>query len=619
MKSFGDLRIRHQINIIVCVAAALLVMTMGAVYVAFDAIMTRMAAERFHDLAERSGFNAQAIRRSIDATDRTYAFIMEQSGYPDFSEGNLDMNRIVADAYASMSAISEDLRGVMLVSAMSADKGEDIVYFYASPDAAAKTVMTGLVQKYGLNNGERPNAFFTDALQGEVVETLYFAHISPIFSKVDKLKPGGYIVSLFDYTSVQDILRALAGTDARNTGVLLERGNILTTTKTITSSEKILLEQLFMKNQNDLTRLYRPFESVKFRNKGVIALSATVPGSDWTMGVLVSRAVIKAPILSLVWIGLIILVLGAGILAIASVATINAITRPVERMAKAMKSVENTHEYKEIAITVNNEVGMMATHINDMVHKLEQADLRAHDAEHMLYQADLARMKAEQRLYETDLAKTRAELSYYQSQINPHFLYNTLESIRSMAVVYGAEEISTLAVATAGIFRYAVRAEGAVSLQDEMTCVEEYMTILQLRFPDRYRLTLRVPDNMLRNPMVRMLLQPIVENSFKHGFARKSRNGVVHIAAKLVDGGYDVHVTDNGSGISSEILSETQARFSGNLELLSEDGDTRPHKDTNVGLENIHRRLQLTFGQESGLTVESREGFWTRVTIRIRG
>lgn len=601
MKTFGDFRIRNQINLIVCVAAALLVLTMGAVYVTFDAVMTRVAIDRFYDLAERSGKSVRSTLRSIEANDQNYAFILEKSGYPDFTGTAVDMARYVADSYVSMSAISDDMKGVILISG-----NENPVS--AGVDANAMAVLEKLARQPDLENLAVVRSYFTKAMQGADPNLLYFAHVTPIMAGSGEGRAEGYLISLFDYTTVRDVLDTLAGGDVRNLGLVLEGDRVLVATSSLTTEERQQMVAIFSGGGEPVGAAKDTRRYVKYRNKSSLVLSAQVPETDWTMAVLVSRVVIKAPILLTVWVGLGILLVGVSILAVASVATIRAITRPVEGIVKSMEAVGSSRDYHEIASPVNNEVGMMATHINNMVHKLEEADRRTHDAE--------------KRLYEMDLTRMRTELSYYQSQINPHFLYNTLESIRSMAMVYDAEEIGALAVATAGIFRYAVRSDQGVKLRDELTCAKEYMTIMQIRFPGRYLLALRVPEECLEIPLYRMLLQPIVENCFKHGFAGKSGSGRIHIGVDLQSDGCRIAITDNGIGISPSELENLRTRLTENTDtptFLKElpNGKGEIPSGARVGLLNIHRRLQLGYGGAYGLKVDSREGFWTRITLLV--
>jgi len=677
VKRFQDLRIRHQMNIIVCIAAALLVFTMGAVYIAFDSIMTRMAAERFHDLAERSGVSVRTLLKSIESNNSNYAYVLELTGFPEVTYSGPDMQRTVADAYSSILSVTDDLPGIVIVTIpdLLSQESFDNQVFYAGVNADAKEILNRIIDDLELLTGNRLTSFFTEPFQSRDTGDFYVAYVSPVIHE-KSTHASGYLVSLFNYNLVQDNLHSLAGSDKRNFGLLYENHHLLVSTQTLSADETGELEELFANNESMQASANQPVPkqwiNTKFRDKNTIALFAAVPNTNWTLGLLVARDVIKAPIISLAWIGLGILLLGAGILAVASVATIGAITKPVEGIVKAMKIIDNSHNYKEIAIPANNEVGIMALHINEMIHKLELADNRTHSAERRLYKADLARV--------------RAELSYYQSQINPHFLYNTLESIRSMAVVYGAEEISSLAVATAGIFRYSVRTEGEITLRDEITCVEEYMTIMQLRFPNRYVLKLDIPENIMKISLLRMVLQPVVENCFKHGFITSKKTGIIRISASEEAKGHQISIVDNGKGLSLEKIRELQIELrnvslsdnledqpgdvirsiepldsivdndaedhsagreenqkqedhgagkeenqkqedhsAGKEEGQKQEGDhikenvniNKPNTATRVGLVNIHRRLQLVYGKEFGIKVESREGYWTKVTLYV--
>ena len=590
---FGDLRIRNQINLIVCVAAALLVLTMGAVYVAFDALMTRQAVDRFNDLATQGGGSLRDTLRGIDANARTYAHILEIAGYPDFMGLDTETETYLANAYAAIHNLSDDMKGVALVPASG-------VPSVAGADAEAEAAHADLVGQPAFLTGQPARAAFLGISGQDAAGWPYFAHAAPILAKDGKGRPAGWLVTLFGSGSIRTILDTLTNGDARMTGMLVVDGGIRLATSTMTEAEQAFLAGSL--GAVDGVGISNPqahtVSDIRFRRAPSLLLRADVPDTGWRLGVVVPRAVIKAPILSLAWIGFAILAAGAGILAAASIATIRAITRPVEAMAADMAEIGTPGTARALTVSVHNEVGMMATHINGLIRRLEEADRRAHETERRLDQAELARV--------------RSELSYYQSQINPHFLYNTLESIRSMALVYEAEEIAQMAVATATIFRYAVRNEAMTDLGEEIACVREYVTVMQLRFPGRYGLSVRVEDGLERRSVPRMLLQPLVENAFRHGFAHRKGSGRLHIAASRCDDGWQVMVCDNGTGIAPSALDAVRRRLAG-------DTDDGVASGSRVGLINIHRRLQLGSGGRYGLSIDSREGCWTRVTLHLPG
>ena len=644
---FGDLRIRNQINLIVCIAAALLVLTMGAVYLAFDALMTRQAAERFDDLAAQGGGSLRDTLRGIDANARTYAHILEIAGFPDFAGLDAETGTYLANAYAAIHNLSDDMQGVALVTA----SGRTAV---AGADAAAEAALQALAGKPGFLAEKPARAAFLGIAGQDASGRPYFAHAAPILAPGGEGRIAGWLVTLIGSGAIRETLDALTGGDPRMTGMLMVDGSVRLSTTPLLENEQVLLAAaLDMAGSADggvagaggeatpdkAGAGGRASADIRFRRAPALLLRADVPGTGWRLGLVVPRAIIKEPILSLAWIGFAILAAGAAVLAAASVATIRAITRPVEGMAAAMAEVGKPGAAREITVSGHNEVGVMATHINGLIRRLDEADRRTREAE--------------RRLDRTELARVRSELSYYQSQINPHFLYNTLESIRSMALVYDAEEIARLAVATASIFRYAVRDEAETVLGEEIACVREYVTVMQLRFPGRYGLSVRVAEGLERQSMPRMLLQPLVENAFRHGFARRSGPGRIHIAASCRDGICRVVVCDNGAGIPADRLEALRRQLAEAAQAIGasdaaprgvmddESGPElaaqhpvgaaafgKPHTagvsaatesqaGTGIGLLNIQRRLLLRHGAAFGLSIDSREGRWTRVEMRM--
>ncbi len=636
---FGDLRIRNQINLIVCVAAALLVMTMGAVYIAFDAIMTRQAAERFDDLAAQGGNSLRDTLRGIDANARTYAHILEIAGFPDFGGLEAETGTYLANAYAAIHNLSDDMQGVALVPV----SGSAAV---AGADAGAEAVLQTLVGQPGFLAGMPARTLFLGIAGQDGAGRPYFAHAAPILAAGGNGRISGWFVTLIGSETIRGILDALTGGDARMIGVLSVAGAVRLATSPLLEAERSMLSSALADADETITGMdsgtgagaagpadaVRAAVDIRFRRAPSLLLHADVPDTGWRLGLLVPRAVIKQPILSMAWIGFAILAAGASVLAAASIATIRAITRPVEGMAAAMAEIGKPGAARELTISVHNEVGVMSTHINGLIRRLDAADRHARETE--------------RRLDRTELARVRSELSYYQNQINPHFLYNTLESMRSMALVYGAEEIAQLAVATASIFRYAVRDEAETVLGEEIDCAREYVTVMQLRFPGRFGLSVRVAEGLERQTMPRMLLQPLVENVFRHGFARRNGPGRIHLAAARCGGACRVTVTDNGAGIPPETLARLRRQLADAARALQvpDNGLSEPGREmpapaqdpasaaadgdagdaasapgsgagTHIGLLNIHRRLLLRHGAQYGLSVDSREGRWTRVEM----
>ena len=206
----------------------------------------------------------------------------------------------------------------------------------------------------------------------------------------------------------------------------------------------------------------------------------------------------------------------------------------------------------------------------------------------------------------------QAELTALQSQINPHFLCNTLESIRGQALVDGNREIAKMMEALASFFRYSISRRGNfVTLRDELDNIKNYMMIQSYRFNNRFSLEIIIEedDEKAYDYLIpRLILQPVVENSIYHGLEVLPEGGKVVIEVTLTENILILTVSDNGKGMDPKTLSELNARIrSANMET---GGD-----GTGIALPNIHKRIQLLFGEEYGVNIYSTLNQGTDVEI----
>lgn len=210
-------------------------------------------------------------------------------------------------------------------------------------------------------------------------------------------------------------------------------------------------------------------------------------------------------------------------------------------------------------------------------------------------------------LYEAEVLRQSAELDMLRSQINPHFLYNTLELIRAMAIKGDVEHVSLVTSAMGRIYRYTAKGEPFVPLSQEIEIVRSYVSIQQARFGDRITTLYNIPVSAARVPVPKMLLQPLVENAFIHGLEPQAAKGVLYIDARTENGVLRITVRDNGRGIPPERLAELRCR------LAASCYDASQH----LGLININARLRLQYGDAWGLQLASEPGDGTCVTVCI--
>ena len=209
--------------------------------------------------------------------------------------------------------------------------------------------------------------------------------------------------------------------------------------------------------------------------------------------------------------------------------------------------------------------------------------------------------------YEKDLAATRLELQMLRLQINPHFLYNTLESIHSVAYLEGNREVGEMAVLLARILRYGVSAPGGpVTLRDEANNLADYICLQELRYRGTVSFLVSIDPGVLTCACPRMILQPVVENALYHGVSSLERGGMVQVLGYREEERLVLRVSDNGQGMEPERAA-----------LLNDYINGRNKAFRSIGLKNVNRRIRLSYGEEFGVQIQSVLGRGTMITVTL--
>ncbi|MCK8487973.1 sensor histidine kinase [Paenibacillus sp. MBLB2552] len=274
----------------------------------------------------------------------------------------------------------------------------------------------------------------------------------------------------------------------------------------------------------------------------------------------------------------------------------SSIIKPVRQLQRLMKRVELGDFTKTASVTSKDELGLLTHGFNKMVRNLSE----------LLEQIYISRLKET----EMTLQQKEMELKVLHAQINPHFLYNALETIRGMALEQSMDDISDMASALARMLRYNLRNPSpCVCLEDELEICETYLRIQKFRFEDRLDYEFAVPAQLLDQPMPKFSLQPLVENCIVHGFERGGGICSIRISARMDPAGaWFIVVEDTGSGMSEERLAWIRGR------LREDDAE---HDGEHIGLLNVHRRIVRLFGDDFGMSIQSVPGDGTCVTLRL--
>ncbi|MEF2966425.1 sensor histidine kinase [Paenibacillus sp. M1] len=265
-----------------------------------------------------------------------------------------------------------------------------------------------------------------------------------------------------------------------------------------------------------------------------------------------------------------------------------ALTKPLKRTVQLMKQVQRGKLDVQVSVKYNDEIGMLGSHFNRMIGRIQ----------------DLL-----QEVYETEKSKQKADMLALQNQINPHFIYNTLESIRMLAELNDDDRVAELTYLLGLLLRYSItRSDEIVTVERELAHVENYLQLLQIRFPGKIGYRILVPETYYPLPIIKLIFQPIVENAIFHGLEKQTESGNITIEAwnERDDVIFSIH--DNGVGMDEETLAS--------LNMSLKDGKTDKF---GIGLRNVNERVRLHYGENSGLTVGSEPGEGTTVVLRISG
>jgi len=312
---------------------------------------------------------------------------------------------------------------------------------------------------------------------------------------------------------------------------------------------------------------------------------ATVNRSEWKLMRVLSAEELLRPIQAMRNRSLLITFASLGLFFLVTLGIASAITQPLRRLQTLMRQVEEGDLAVRWPEAGYDEVGQLGRGFNRMMTETQNL---------------VTRLADEQR------RKNEARLAALQAQINPHFLFNTLSTIRWMATISQAPNVAQLISALARLLQVSMNRDGDfMTVADEVDCAEKYITIQQARYNGSFAVSVEVEPAVQQCQTLRLVLQPLVENAIIHGLAGLPEPGTLAVRARAVDDRLLLEVADTGTGMSAE-----------QVELLLQARDNQARaRFSGIGLANVHERLRLHFGPSYGLQIESQEGRGTVVRV----
>lgn len=265
------------------------------------------------------------------------------------------------------------------------------------------------------------------------------------------------------------------------------------------------------------------------------------------------------------------------------------ITAPVKKLDRAVKELEAGKQQVDFDVGGPYEVEHLSHSVRSMVSTLR----------HLM--DDIVRQEEEKR---------RSELDVLQSQINPHFLYNTLDSVVWMTENGRTDEATVMLTALARFFRISLsRGSNIIPIADELEHARHYLTIQKMRYKNKFSATIETRDGVEKLYTIKLIVQPILENAIYHGMAYADGDGEITILARRDGDDVLIDVTDNGPGMPEEVVE--------GLLDPRERGAAPSKGGSGIGFRNVHQRIRLTFGEPYGLTIRSEPDDGTTVRIRL--
>ena len=259
------------------------------------------------------------------------------------------------------------------------------------------------------------------------------------------------------------------------------------------------------------------------------------------------------------------------------------LTRPLELLMNTIQKIGNGNVQLRAKIVKEDEIGELAQQFNEMLDQMEEL---------------------KQKEYQTKQLLNRAEYKALQAQVNPHFLYNTLDTMASIAEIRNCPEVSHMSQSLALIFRYSLNMKDPFStVENEIVHLKNYIYVMDMRMHDNIQYTFDVDEMTLKSNLPRLSLQPIVENAINHGLRNKRGKKKIGIQIKREQMDLVICIEDNGIGLDTSAINESLRK--NELDFVE--------KGNSIGLHNINARLKMLYGNQYGMHLESMLGEGTKV------
>lgn len=322
-----------------------------------------------------------------------------------------------------------------------------------------------------------------------------------------------------------------------------------------------------------------------------LTFEKNIKGTNWSLQMMVPRETVYSDLYflrdMLIGLGLV----SVFVFAIISYYLANLISSPIKGLTRIIKGSKHGTPKENPVQYFNREVNLLNLTYNQMVRQIN----------HLI-----------KSVYEKELVKSQSELQALHSQLNPHFLFNTLDAIYWDHIRKGEKELAGSIIGLADLFRYTIYSSGEngmVTIMEELDQVKRYGDLMKMRWQERLQLSIQCDQQLYNSQIPKLVIQPLVENAIVHGIEPLENGGIVSVVVRRQQNKVEVIVSDNGVGIATEELRHIQMQMMQDRNFVTE--------SQGIGLFNINKVIKLHFGEDYGLSIESEPTHGTTLKLML--
>jgi two-component system sensor histidine kinase YesM len=427
-----------------------------------------------------------------------------------------------------------------------------------------------------VNIGSRNNILISDNKSPKI------AMVRTIID-TNTLQESGLMVICINTSFIENLYsQGLKGSDS--IALIDDKNNIISSKDTKKYLSSANIDYVFSKLSED-----NKYENTNLNGSDILATSSIIKESHWKLISLTSQVEMFKNLSSIMTMTLTVIGFCLIISFFISIFVSSKLTNPIKQLLASMRRVKSGNFKEKVDYKFNDEIGMLVYQYNDMIDNIQNLI---------------------NRVYKLQLKEKEAELKALQAQINPHFLYNTLDMIFWKSEKAKQTEISEMVYALSKLFRTTLNnGQDFILVKSEKEFIENYLLLQGKRFRNKLEYSVAIDDSILGYTIPKLIIQPFVENAIIHGTEADSDKSYISVTGSVIDDNLVFSIEDNGSGIDDETMNSLLNSSSNNTNQLN--------KQKGYAIGNVNQRLSLYYGENYSLNMESKIGQGTKIIISI--